>query len=68
MTLFCRELSTEYPDKHEKLIQTISKFRDDEQEHHDTGKKYILRKKTGLKFGPVYQIQPTNNVDYDSAL
>ena len=38
----CRELSTEYPDKHEKLIQTISKFRDDEQEHHDTGKKNIF--------------------------
>jgi len=32
-----RQLSTEYPDKHEELIKTISKFRDEEQEHHDLG-------------------------------
>jgi len=45
-----RELSTEYPDKHEKLIQTISKFRDEEQEHHDTGLEHDAEK------APAYQL------------
>ena len=49
-----RELSMEYPDKHEQLIKTISKFRDDEQEHHDTGRVKLsvyLRKLTDISYG-----------------
>jgi len=45
-----RELSMEYPDKHEQLIKTISKFRDDEQEHHDTGLEHDAEK------APAYQL------------
>eukprot|EP00088_Acartia_fossae_P009404 TRINITY_DN14552_c0_g1_i1.p1 TRINITY_DN14552_c0_g1~~TRINITY_DN14552_c0_g1_i1.p1 ORF type:complete len:205 (+),score=24.34 TRINITY_DN14552_c0_g1_i1:38-652(+) len=45
-----RELSTDYPEKHEKLIATLSKFRDDEQEHHDTGLEHDAEK------APAYQL------------
>jgi len=45
-----RELSMEYPVKHEQLIKTISKFRDDEQEHHDTGLEHDAEQ------APAYQL------------
>lgn len=32
-----RTLVSEDPERHKELIQAITKFRDDEQEHHDTG-------------------------------
>lgn len=39
-----RELLEKNPEKHTEILEVIKKFRDDEQEHHDTGLEHDAEK------------------------
>ena len=45
-----RQLATTDPETHRELIQTITKFRDEEQEHHDIGLEH------DAELAPAYQV------------
>lgn len=44
-----RELIADDPVLHKDMIETLSKFRDDEQHHHDTGLEYDAEQAPGFK-------------------
>ena len=45
-----RQLANTDPETHRELIETITKFRDEEQEHHDIGLE------NGAELAPAYQV------------
>ena len=54
-----RELTTVDSEEHKELIATISKFRDEEQEHHDIGLE------NDAELAPAYQLL-SNSIKVDS--